>query len=89
MFSHGSMPDWSVDFDAPHYLFLLVLLPLFWFIGRKSLDALPAWRRRAALFFRLAVAALLIVTLAEPNWLTPFVTFNRYGKRTTLRTMMS
>lgn len=70
MFLHGLMPDWSVDFDAPRYLFLLALLPLIWFIGRHSLSALIAWRRRAALLLRLAVATLIIVALAEPNWLS-------------------
>src|SRR5262245_40694383 len=67
---HGLMSDWSVDFDAPRYLFLLALLPLIWFIGQRSLSALTAWRRRAALLLRLAVATLIIVALAEPNWLS-------------------
>jgi Mg-chelatase subunit ChlD len=70
MLSHGLMPDWSVDFDAPRYLFLLALLPLFWIISRHSLGALSSWRRRTATFLRLAVATLLIVALAEPNWLS-------------------
>jgi len=43
---------------------------MFGWIGRKSLQALGGWRRRAALFLRMAVATLLIVALAEPNWLT-------------------
>jgi Mg-chelatase subunit ChlD len=70
MFLHGLMPDWSVDFDAPRYLFLLALLPLIWFIGRHSLGALTVWRRRMALLLRLGVATLIIVALAEPNWLS-------------------
>jgi hypothetical protein len=70
MFLHGPMPDWSVDFDAPRYLFLLALLRLIWLIGRHSPGALPVWRRRMALLLRLAVATLMIVALAEPNWLS-------------------
>ena len=65
-----SLSNWSVDFDSPGYLLLLVLLPLFWFFGRRSLAALGPWRQRAALFLRLAVATLVILALAEPNWLT-------------------
>ena len=60
----------SLDFDAPQYLFLLVLLPLIWWLGRRSLAAFGNWRRRAALFLRLAVAALFIIALTEPNWQT-------------------
>ncbi len=65
-----TLSNWSVDFDAPQYLALLLLLPLFWFVGRRSLTSFGTWRRRAALFLRLAVATLLILALAEPNWLT-------------------
>lgn len=63
------MADWSIDFDAPQYLWLLVLLPLFWLVSRQSLHALGNWRRRAALALRMIVATLLILALAEPNWL--------------------
>jgi Mg-chelatase subunit ChlD len=64
------MFNWWVDFDAPQYLILLLLLPVFWLVGRRSLSALGRWRRTTVLGLRLAVAALLIVALAEPNWLT-------------------
>ena len=63
------MLDWSLDFDAPQYLWLLVLLPVFWFTSRQSLHALTKWRRRSALALRMIVATLLILALAEPNWL--------------------
>jgi uncharacterized membrane protein len=63
------MTDWSIDFDAPQYLWLLVLLPFFWLLSRKSLHALSKWRRRSALALRMAVATALILALAEPNWL--------------------
>ncbi len=63
------MTDWSLDFDAPQYLWLLALLPLFWLLSRRSLHALSPWRRRAALGLRMLVATLLVLALAEPNWL--------------------
>jgi Mg-chelatase subunit ChlD len=63
------MSDWSLDFDAPQYLWLLVLLPVFWLVSRRSLHALSKWRRRTALALRMIVATLLILALAEPNWL--------------------
>lgn len=63
-------PDWAVDFDAPYYLLLLAGLPLFWLFGRRSLRALSSWRQHASLLARLIVATLLVVALAEPNWLT-------------------
>ncbi|HEX4412623.1 MAG TPA: VWA domain-containing protein [Lacipirellulaceae bacterium] len=59
---------WSVDFDAPRYLLLFALLPVFWFVSRRSLSSLGNWRRRLALGVRLAIASLFIVALAEPNW---------------------
>ncbi len=64
------LSSWSVDFDAPRYLLFLFLLPLFWFVGQRSLQSLNTWRRSCALGLRLAVATLLILALAEPHWLT-------------------
>lgn len=63
------MTDWSIDFDAPQFLWLLVLLPFFWLLSRRSLHALSKWRRRSALALRMIVATALIAALAEPNWL--------------------
>ena len=63
------MTNWSIDFDAPQYLWLLVLLPFFWLLSRRSLHALSKWRRRSALALRMLVATALILALAEPNWL--------------------
>jgi uncharacterized membrane protein len=63
------MTDWSLDFDAPQYLWLLAILPVFWLLSRRSLHALSRWRRRSALALRMIVATLLILALAEPNWL--------------------
>jgi hypothetical protein len=64
------MLDLRIDFDAPLYLMLLAGLPIFWLVGRHSLRALQTWRQKAALFLRLAVAGMMVVALAEPNWLT-------------------
>lgn len=64
------MTHWLIDFDAPGYLVLLLLLPVFWLVGRRSLQALGPWRRRVALALRLLVAGAIIVALAEPNWLS-------------------
>jgi Mg-chelatase subunit ChlD len=62
------LSSWSVDFDSPRYLALLVLLPAFWFLGRRSLTSLGSWHRRFALALRVAIAAVFILALAEPNW---------------------
>src|SRR5262245_4460954 len=70
MHSLAAITDWSVDFDAPRYLLLLFLLPFIWLTGRRSLAALGAWRRQAALWLRLGVATLIVLALAEPNWQT-------------------
>ncbi len=64
------MSNWWLDFDAPQYLLLLAVLPVFWLLGRRSLRALGGWRPTAALGLRFAVAGLIVVALAEPNWLT-------------------
>jgi Mg-chelatase subunit ChlD len=67
---HDIMFNSWVDFDAPLYLVLLLLLPVFWFVGRRSIRSLGSWQQTVALWLRLAVATLLVFTLAEPNWLT-------------------
>ncbi len=64
------MSNTWIDFDAPQYLVLLVLLPVIWWVGRRSIRAFSSWQQRIALWLRLAVAALVVIALAEPNWLT-------------------
>lgn len=64
------MTHWLIDFDSPAYLVLLAALPVFWLVGRRSLQALGPWRRHAALALRLVVAGAIIIALAEPNWLS-------------------
>jgi Mg-chelatase subunit ChlD len=54
------------SFDQPAWLLLLlVLLPLVWFTGWKSLSGLGRWRFWTALAFRSALLVLLVCALAE------------------------
>ncbi|MCA9228103.1 MAG: VWA domain-containing protein, partial [Planctomycetales bacterium] len=62
------MTDWQISFDAPWLLALTGVLPLFWWIGRRSLRQLGTWRRSTAVGLRVLIAALIIGALAEPNW---------------------
>ncbi|MEZ6184273.1 MAG: VWA domain-containing protein [Planctomycetota bacterium] len=58
-----------IVFASPSYLLLLpplLLLVLVW--GRRSLAGLERWRRRLALFLRLAVVTLVVLALAEIEW---------------------
>jgi uncharacterized membrane protein len=57
-----------ITFDRPAYLLLLVLVPVVWFVGRKSLAALGPWRRYATLVLRTAVVLLLVLGAAEIQW---------------------
>jgi uncharacterized membrane protein/secreted protein with Ig-like and vWFA domain len=53
-----------MGFSKPLFLALLLAVPVLFLIERKTLVALPAWRRRAALGLRLAIIVLLILALA-------------------------
>lgn len=59
---------WSVNFERPWYLLLLLLLPLIWYLGFRSLAGLGQWRRLLALFLRSAVLAALVLALAKAQW---------------------
>lgn len=57
------------DFQKPVYLWsLVVLLPLVWWIGFKSLAGLGPWRKWFALSIRSIVLILLVFVLAEFQW---------------------
>ena len=56
---------WSVNFERPWYLLLLLLLPLIWYLGFRSLAGLGRWRRLLAMFLRSAVLAALVLALAK------------------------
>ena len=61
--------DYGFSFDSPNYLWLLVpLLPAMWFVGRRSLSGLGRVRGGLALLLRSAVALLLVLALAELQW---------------------
>lgn len=55
-------------FDQPLWLLLLLLLPLVWQIGRRSLAGLPPLRRVLALGLRLLFVTLLVCALARLQW---------------------
>lgn len=60
-----SLFDYAVDFDAPGYLFLLLLLPVVWWTGRRSLAALDRFRRWSALTLRMGLVLVAVLALAE------------------------
>ncbi|MGD9648576.1 MAG: VWA domain-containing protein [Pirellulales bacterium] len=61
--------DYGLSFDSPNYLWLLVpLLPAVWFLGRRSLSGLGRLRGALALLLRSAVAVLVVLALAELQW---------------------
>lgn len=39
------MTDRTLNFDAARYLALIAALPLFWILGRQSLQSPGKWRR--------------------------------------------
>jgi len=59
---------YTVSFNYPWYLLLLLLLPLLWSFSFRSLSGLGPWRRLAALTLRTLVLLLVISALAEMQW---------------------
>ena len=57
-----------ITFDRPWYLLLLALAPLLWWLGRNSLTGLGAFRRVVVYGLRTAVLLLLVLALAELQW---------------------
>ena len=56
-------------FENPQYLWLLILLlPVVWWVGFKSLAGLGPWRRWVALVIRSVVLIFLVAALAEFRW---------------------
>jgi Mg-chelatase subunit ChlD len=49
-------------------LLLLAVLPLFWWVQRQSLAALPYWQKQASLWLRLLLVSLLVFALAGIRW---------------------
>lgn len=58
----------SVTFQEPMWLVLLVVVPVVWWLSRRSLSALGGWRGLAANALRSIVLAGIIVALAGPQW---------------------
>ena len=59
------MLDYSIGFDSPWYLLLLVLLPPLWLLSFRSLAVLGPLRRWVALGLRSIVLVAIIFALAE------------------------
>ncbi|MFV2068829.1 MAG: VWA domain-containing protein, partial [Pirellulales bacterium] len=62
-----SIFDYRLAFDRPGYLMLLALLPLIWWIGRRSLRAMGRGRRLVAVGARTIVVLLVIFALADAH----------------------
>lgn len=57
-----------VAFDSPWYLVLLAALPWIWWSSFRSLAGLGRLRRAAAIALRSVIFALLVLALAEAQW---------------------
>lgn len=62
------MANYSISFDYPWMLLLLVLVPLLWIFSFGSLAGLGTGRRAAALTFRSVVLLLIIFALSGIQW---------------------
>ncbi len=58
----------SLYFLYPQYLWLLILLPLLWWISRQTLASLGSVRRWVVIALRSAVLLLLVFSLAQAQW---------------------
>jgi uncharacterized membrane protein len=63
------MPSSPVTFDNPWLLLGLLLLPLFWWVGRTSLADLAGARKTIAVALRLLLVGALVLALAGTNWI--------------------
>lgn len=63
------MFSFRLGFEHPYYLVLLILLPLVWWVGYRSLAGLGPWRRWLALLFRSLVIGLVVGALAGVQWI--------------------
>ena len=62
------MFDYHVSFHLPWYLLLLLLIVPVWLLSIKGLSALGRVRRWVVLALRTAVMLLLILVLADIQW---------------------
>ncbi|MCA9187605.1 MAG: VWA domain-containing protein [Pirellulaceae bacterium] len=63
------MFELDLAFDSPWFLLLLLLIPLLWIWSYRSLSGLGRYRRVFALLLRTAVLTLLILALANTQFL--------------------
>jgi len=56
---------WSLTLGEPYWLGLLVIIPILWWIGLRSLAGLGRVRKWGALLFRSAVVVLITLALAD------------------------
>jgi uncharacterized membrane protein len=59
----------EIGFETPWALLLLVVIPITWWIGRRSLAGLGPWRRSLALVFRSLVLLLIVLAIAGVQWI--------------------
>ena len=59
------MLPYTIAFDSPGYLLLLLLLPLMWWFSFHSLSGLGSWRRWMVLSLRSLVLTVLVMALAD------------------------
>jgi len=59
----------ELGFQYPWFLLLLLIIPLVWWLGLKSLAGLGPWRRAIALALRTAVMLLIILAIAGVQWI--------------------
>ena len=64
----GALAQMPVTFASPEFLLGLLLVPLVFWVGRRSLSGLDKVRRRLALTFRASLVILLVLALAEIEW---------------------
>jgi uncharacterized membrane protein len=65
----GLMGNFQIDFQYPWMLVLLILIPIAWWIGVRSLAGLGPVRRGLALVLRSLVLLLVIAALAGVQWI--------------------
>ncbi len=58
----------SITFQEPLWLLLLVLVPAVWILSRRSMGALGGWRALLANTLRSLVLTGIILALAGPQW---------------------
>ncbi|MBI3468184.1 MAG: VWA domain-containing protein, partial [Planctomycetes bacterium] len=59
------MTDYSIGFNQPWYLLLLLLAPLLWWVSFRSLSGLGPIRRLVALGLRSVILTLFVLALAD------------------------